>query len=116
MIEKVVARDGVEPPTPAFSGPELTVINDNFVARVALEVVDSPWGKRQLRVKSAGQRQRNNSLVFYRGGIAWPAWAGALSCGTQLMNFFGMFGVLILKARRRIAGDRLAMAKPGSIE
>lgn len=87
---------------------------NNFVARVALEVVDSAWWKRQLRIKSAGQR--NTRLVFYKGGIAWPAWAGALSCGTQLMNFFGMFGVLILKARRRIAGDRLAMAKPGSIE
>jgi hypothetical protein len=27
---------------------------NNFVARVALEVVDSSWCKQQLRVKSAG--------------------------------------------------------------
>jgi hypothetical protein len=27
---------------------------NNFVARVALEVVDSSWWKQQLRVKSAG--------------------------------------------------------------
>jgi hypothetical protein len=27
---------------------------NNFVARVALEVVDSAWWKQQLRVKSAG--------------------------------------------------------------
>ena len=26
LIENMVARDGVEPPTPAFSGPKLTVI------------------------------------------------------------------------------------------
>jgi len=26
VIENMVARDGVEPPTPAFSGPKLTVI------------------------------------------------------------------------------------------
>ena len=35
---------------------------NDFVARVALEVVDSAWWKRQLRVRSAGQR--NNSLVI----------------------------------------------------
>jgi hypothetical protein len=43
-------------------------------------------------------------------------WVGALSCGTQSMHFVWMFGVLIPKARRRIAGDRLAVAKSGSIE
>ena len=32
------------------------------------------------------------------------------------MHFVWMFGVLIPKARRRIAGDRLAVAKSGSIE
>jgi hypothetical protein len=49
----MVARDGVEPPTPAFSAKINSDYND-FVARVALEVVDSAWWKRQLRVKSAG--------------------------------------------------------------
>jgi len=39
-----------------------------------------------------------------------------LSCGSLLTLFLWMFGVFIPKARRRIAGDRLAMAKPGSIE
>jgi hypothetical protein len=29
---------------------------NDFVARVALEVVDSPWWKQQLRIKSAGQQ------------------------------------------------------------
>jgi hypothetical protein len=50
-----VARDGVEPPTPAFS--EINSDYNDFVARVALEVVDSAWWKWQLRVKSAGQRE-----------------------------------------------------------
>jgi hypothetical protein len=48
----MVARDGVEPPTPAFSG--INSDCNDFVARVALEVVDSAWWKQQLRVKSAG--------------------------------------------------------------
>jgi hypothetical protein len=30
---------------------------NNFVARVALEVVDSAWWKQKLRVKSAGSRK-----------------------------------------------------------
>jgi hypothetical protein len=34
---------------------------NDFVARVALEVVDSSWWKQQLRVKSAGQQ--NNTAV-----------------------------------------------------
>jgi hypothetical protein len=49
----MVARDGVEPPTPAFSAKINSEYND-FVARVALEVVDSAWWKQELRVKSAG--------------------------------------------------------------
>jgi hypothetical protein len=51
----MVARDGVEPPTPAFSAKINSDYND-FVARVALEVVDSSSCKQQLRVKSAGRR------------------------------------------------------------
>src|SRR5215469_14234480 len=42
--------------------------------------------------------------------------AGALGCGSRLIHYLWSFGVLITKARRRIASDRLAMAKPGSIE
>jgi len=49
----MMARDGVEPPTPAFSAKINSDYND-FVARVALEVVDSSWCKQQLRVKIAG--------------------------------------------------------------
>jgi hypothetical protein len=30
---------------------------NDFVARVALEVVDSAWWKQQLRLKSAGSRK-----------------------------------------------------------
>jgi hypothetical protein len=52
VIETMVARDGVEPPTPAFS--EINSDYNDFVARVALEVVDSAWWKQRLRVKSAG--------------------------------------------------------------
>ena len=36
-----------------FRAKRINHYND-FVARVALEVVDSAWWKRQLRVKSAG--------------------------------------------------------------
>jgi hypothetical protein len=43
---------------------------NDFVARVALEVVDSSWWKQQLRVKSAGQR--NNSLVIDKGASRQP--------------------------------------------
>ena len=49
----MVARDGVEPPTPAFSGKNESDYN-NFVARVALEVVDGALWKQQLRVTNAG--------------------------------------------------------------
>src|ERR1043165_1256319 len=52
----IVARDGVEPPTPAFSAKNNSDYND-FVVRVALEVVDIAWCKQQLRVKSAGRRK-----------------------------------------------------------
>jgi hypothetical protein len=51
----MVARDGVEPPTSAFS--EINSDHNDFVARVALEVVDSAWWKQRLRVKSAGSRK-----------------------------------------------------------
>jgi hypothetical protein len=54
-LENMVARDGVEPPTPAFS-EKINSDYNNFVARVALEVVDSSWWKQKLRVKSAGSR------------------------------------------------------------
>ena len=40
----------------------------------------------------------------------------ALSYGSLLMHALWMFAVLITKARRRIPGDRLAMAESGSIE
>jgi hypothetical protein len=53
FVKNVVARDRVEPPTPAFSGQINSDYNE-FVARVALEVVDSSWWKQQLGVKSAG--------------------------------------------------------------
>jgi hypothetical protein len=56
LFRMMVARDGVEPPTPAFSVKINSDYND-FVARVALEVVDSEWWKQQLRVKSAGSKK-----------------------------------------------------------
>ncbi|MGA7593303.1 MAG: hypothetical protein WBW02_22540, partial [Candidatus Sulfotelmatobacter sp.] len=62
----VVARDGVEPPTPAFS--EINSDYNDFVARVALEVVDSEWWKQQLRAKSAGRGKP--ALSSNRQGIA----------------------------------------------
>jgi hypothetical protein len=37
----MVARDGVEPPTPAFFRAKINSDYNDFVARVALEVVDS---------------------------------------------------------------------------
>jgi hypothetical protein len=50
-----------------FKAKRINHCND-FVARVALEVVDSAWWKQQLRVKSAGQQ--SNSLVIDKGGPA----------------------------------------------
>jgi hypothetical protein len=44
-----------------FRAKRINHCND-FVARVALEVVDSAWWKQQLRVKSAG-RQNNYPLI-----------------------------------------------------
>jgi hypothetical protein len=38
---------------------------NNFVARVALEVVDSSWWKQQLRVKSAGNGTSVLSSVVF---------------------------------------------------
>jgi hypothetical protein len=60
----------------AFSAKINSDYND-FVARVALEVVDSAWCKQQLRVKSAGGRTTQvgcpvlelrpvSSLLFFR--------------------------------------------------
>ena len=63
----MVARDGVEPPTPASSAKVNSDYND-FVARVALEVVDSAWWKQQLRVKSAGSGRP--ALSSKRQGMA----------------------------------------------
>jgi hypothetical protein len=62
----MVARDGVEPPTPAFSG--INSDYNNFVARVALEVVDGASWKQQLRVKSAGSG--TSALSSSNKGIA----------------------------------------------
>jgi hypothetical protein len=62
----MVARDGVEPPTPAFS--EINSDYNDFVARVALEVVDSSWCKQQLRVKSAGaETLLSRRMMGHRG-------------------------------------------------
>jgi hypothetical protein len=47
----------------------------DFVARVALEAVDSAGWKQQLRVKSAGQQ--NNSLVLDKGVSRQPLFAFA---------------------------------------
>ncbi len=58
----MVARDGVEPPTPAFSA-KINSDYNYFVARVALEVVDNGWWKPQLQVKSAGRRNRPASCT-----------------------------------------------------
>jgi hypothetical protein len=62
----MVAREGLETPPPAFSGLRESIIA-TFVARVALEVVDSSWWKQQLRVKSAGSRKLPSHRM---GGIA----------------------------------------------
>jgi hypothetical protein len=70
----MVARDGVEPPTPSFSAKINSDYND-FVERVALEVVDSSWWKQQLRVKSAGSS--NNALSSNEGASGQPLFAFA---------------------------------------
>jgi hypothetical protein len=70
----MVARDGVEPPTPAFSA-KINSDYNNFVARVALEVVDGSWWKHQLRVKSAGSR--TTALSSNEGASGQPLFAFA---------------------------------------
>ena len=49
---------------------------NDFVARVALEVVDSSWCKQQLRVKSAGSR--TTALSSNEGASGQPLFAFAL--------------------------------------
>ncbi len=71
----MVARDGVEPPTPAFS--EINSDYNDFVARVALEVVDSSWCKQQLRVKSAGSAGAETALSSNDGASRQPLFAFA---------------------------------------
>ena len=47
---------------------------NDFVARVALEVVDSSWWKQQLRVKSAGSRTTSlSSNEGHRGSRYSPS-------------------------------------------
>jgi hypothetical protein len=58
-------EDAVTTQSAFFSGSKLTVIATTSWHGWALEVVDSAYWKRQLRVKSAGQR--NNSLVIDKG-------------------------------------------------
>jgi hypothetical protein len=81
-----VARDGVEPPTPAFSAKINSDYND-FVARVALEVVDSAWWKQQLRVKSAGSFC--SMPVLYRS-LTVLSRAGARYCRLRWPSRFRM--------------------------
>jgi len=50
----MVAGEGVEPPTARLFRTKINSDYNDFVARVALEVVDSVWWKQQLQVKSAG--------------------------------------------------------------
>ena len=57
----MVAREGLEPPPPPFFRAKINSDYNNFVARVALEVVDSSWWKQQLRVKKCGS-QNNGTL------------------------------------------------------
>jgi len=48
---------------------------NNFVARVALEVIDGSWWKQQLRVKSAGSR--TTALSSNEGASEQPLFAFA---------------------------------------
>jgi len=82
----VVARDGVEPPTPAFSANMNSDYN-NFVARVALEVVDSAWWKQQLRVKSAGiGTSALSSSHKVHGGSRYSPSVTTLTANTKEVN------------------------------
>jgi hypothetical protein len=60
-------------------------------------------------------RQCSKHLLLPRARPTRP-WIGPLSCGSLLMHVLWILAVLIAETRRCIAGDRLAMAKPGSIE
>ena len=78
----------------------------------------SPGGLFEPAAKVMGIRAapRNNSSVLDKSSQPTAHWIGALSCRSLLMHFLWIFAVLITKARRCIARDRRAMAKPGSIK
>jgi hypothetical protein len=50
----MVASDEVESPAASLFRAKINSHYNDFVARVAPEVVDNKWWKQQLRVKSAG--------------------------------------------------------------
>ena len=75
---------------------------NDFVARVALEVVDSEWWKQQLRVKTAGQR--NNSLVIDKGASRQPLFAFAYF---QCQSFSAAV-TSVLRVSRRALSCRFA--------
>jgi hypothetical protein len=60
---------------------------NDFVARVALEVVDSAWWKQQLRVKSAGSRTTalSSSNKGHRGSRYSPP-VTTLTANTKQVN------------------------------
>jgi len=60
---------------------------NNFVARVALEVVDSAWWKQQLRVKSAGSGTSalSSSNKGHRGSRYSPS-VTTLTANTKEVN------------------------------
>jgi hypothetical protein len=71
-------EDAVTTQSASFAGPKLIVIYNDFVARVALEVVDSSWCKQQLRVKSADSR--TTALSSNEGASGQPLFTFASFC------------------------------------
>src|SRR5262249_34046926 len=72
----MVARDGVEPPTPAFSGPYSITLTDSSAATCSLptsKILDAKWT--QLRGQAGRRRERYRSLAVLTHrthGIALP--------------------------------------------
>ena len=105
-----MAREGVEPPDASLFRAKINSDYNDFVARVALQVVDSVWWKQQRRVKSAGSERPalSSNRQFIAGHsspsrgfcaklfpqLSLPAWrrldaleaAGGLRCGGKNLS------------------------------
>jgi hypothetical protein len=82
-----------------FRAKRINHCND-FVARVALEVVDSSWWKRQLRVKSAGRG--TTALSSNEGASRQPLFAFASAVCSEMTGQAGTIPKVSLPTNRGV--------------